>query len=61
MGVRWGPLLGWLTKVCIMKISGGQMLRKAGHFFTAFVLGEVFVSGIFVVVTAISGGNVPRF
>lgn len=58
----WFPFfLGWLTKVCIMKFSGGRMLRAVRNFFIAFILGEVAVNGISTAVRIISGGAVPGF
>ncbi len=58
----WFPfLLGWLTKVAIMKFAGGPMLSATRRFFVAFILTEVFLSGLAVVTTLVSGGAVPAF
>jgi len=58
----WFPfLLGWLTKIGIMKFSGGRMLRDARYFFIALIMVEAFTDGISALVRTISGGAVPGF
>ena len=58
----WFPfLLGWLTKVGIMKLAGGRMLRSARRFFIAFIIVEAFVGGVSALVRAITAGAVPGF
>ena len=54
-------LLGWLTKVGIMKLAGGRVLRHARHFFVALILVEAFMGGVSTIVRTISGGDVPGF
>jgi hypothetical protein len=58
----WFPFfLGWLTKVGIMKLAGGRMLRAARHFFIGFIIAEAFLQGTSAVVRSLSGGAVPGF
>jgi hypothetical protein len=58
----WVPfLLGWTTKIAIMKLAGGHMLRTVRHFFIAFIIGEVFISGLSTAISTISQGTVPGF
>lgn len=58
----WLPfLLGWLTKVTIMKLAGGRMLRDARYFFIALIVVEQSVGGISALVSTISKGTVPGF
>jgi len=58
----WLPFfLGWLTKVSIMRLAGGQMLRSARFFFIALILVEVFVGGVSALVSTITHGAVPGF
>jgi hypothetical protein len=58
----WFPFfLGWLTKVGIMKLAGGRMLRKARDFFIAAIIVDSFITGLSAVVRTISGGAVPTF
>jgi len=58
----WIPfLMGWATKVAIMKLAGGHMLRTVRHFFIAFIIGEVFVGGLSTAISTISHGSVPGF
>lgn len=58
----WVPfLLGWLTKVSIMKFSGGQRLRAVRFFFIAFIITEVFIGGISTAISIATKGAVPRF
>jgi len=58
----WLPfLLGWLTKVCIMKFSTGQRLRAGRFFFIAFIITEVFFSGISTGVSIATSGAIPQF
>lgn len=58
----WVPfLLGWMIKVGIMKLAGGQMLRDARHFFIAFIIADVFIGGLSTAVSAITHGAVPSF
>jgi len=58
----WFPfLLGWLTKASIMKFSGGQMLRAVRYFFIAFIITEVFISGVSALICTVTKGAVPLF
>ncbi|MCK4373930.1 MAG: hypothetical protein KAX19_01335, partial [Candidatus Brocadiae bacterium] len=58
----WLPfLLGWLTKVSIMKLAGGRLLRNARYFFIALIIVEAFVGGVSTIVRTISRGTVPGF
>jgi hypothetical protein len=58
----WLPfLLGWMTKVGIMKISGGRMLRTARYFFIALILVEAAVGGLSTLVRVLTAGAVPGF
>ncbi|MFO7956726.1 MAG: DUF6785 family protein [Candidatus Brocadiia bacterium] len=58
----WFPfLLGWLSKVSIMKFAGGRMLRSARYFFIGLILVEALFSGLSVIVRTLSGGTVPGF
>ncbi|MFO7956727.1 MAG: DUF6785 family protein [Candidatus Brocadiia bacterium] len=58
----WFPFfLGWLTKVGIMKLAGGRMLRKARDFFIAAIIVDSFITGLSAVVRTLSGGAVPTF
>jgi hypothetical protein len=58
----WLPfLLGWLTKVSIMKFGSGTLLRDARFFFIALIIVEAFVGGVSTVVRTITGGVVPSF
>jgi hypothetical protein len=58
----WLPfLLGWLIKVGIAKFSSGQMLRATRHFFIAFIIGDVFISGLSIAVSAVTQGAIPSF
>ena len=58
----WLPfLLGWLAKVSIMKLAGGQMLRSARYFFIALIIVETFVSGVSALVSTVTHGAVPGF
>ena len=58
----WLPFfLGWLTKVCIMKFSGGRLLRHGRYFFIALIIVEAFVGGVSTIVRAITAGAVPGF
>jgi hypothetical protein len=58
----WLPfLLGWLTKVSIMKYTGGRTLRSARYFFIALILVEATVGGISTIVQILSKGAVPGF
>ncbi len=58
----WLPfLLGWLTKMCIMKFSGGRMLRHGRFFFIALILVEAFVGSVSTIVRTLPGGTVPGF
>jgi len=43
----WFPfLLGWLTKVVVLKFGGGGMLRKVRNFFLGVIVGEATLVGI---------------
>ncbi len=43
----WVPfLLGWLTKVVVLKYGGGGMLRKVRNFFLGVIVGEATLVGI---------------
>ncbi len=58
----WFPfLLGWLTKVSIMKFAGGRMLRRARSFFIGLIVVDMLVSGLSIMVRAATGGAVPGF
>ncbi|MCK4284268.1 MAG: hypothetical protein KAX44_08125 [Candidatus Brocadiae bacterium] len=58
----WFPfLLGWLIKITIMKFSGGQMLKSVRQFFIAFIITEVFMSGISALICTVTRGAVPLF
>ena len=58
----WFPfLVGWATKVGIMKAGGGRMLRNARDFFIAFIIAEAFVSGVSAIVRTVTGGAAPGF
>jgi len=58
----WVPFfLGWLIKMSIMKFSGGQKLRAVRFFFIAYILSEIFLSGVSTAVRIISQGAVPAF
>jgi hypothetical protein len=58
----WLPfLLGWLTKVCIMKFAGGKLLHQARYFFIGLIIVESFVGGVSALVRVISDGAVPGF
>jgi hypothetical protein len=58
----WIPFfLGWLIKTSIMKFSGGQMLRAVRFFFIAYIISEIFLSGVSTAVRIISQGAVPGF
>ena len=58
----WLPfLLGWLTKVGIMKLSGGRLLRDARLFFIGLIVVEFFVSGVSAIVRTITHGACPGF
>jgi len=58
----WLPfLLGWLTKVAIMKFAGGKTLRSARYFFIALILVEATVGGVSTLLRIASKGVVPGF
>jgi len=58
----WLPfLLGWMTKVSLMKFGSGRMLRQAHFFFIALILAEAFMQVVSTIVRAISGGTFPGF
>jgi hypothetical protein len=58
----WLPFfLGWLTKVSIMKLAGGQTLRDARYFFIALILTETFLGGVSALVSTVTHGSVPGF
>jgi hypothetical protein len=58
----WFPFfLGWLTKTSLMRFSGGQHLRAVRHFFVAFIIMEVFISGVSALISVATGGVVPTF
>jgi len=58
----WLPfLLGWLTKIGIMKFGRGQMLRAGRYFFIAFIIGDVFIDGLSTAISTISQGALPSF
>lgn len=58
----WLPfLLGWMTKVSIMKFGSGKLLRDARYFFIALIVVEALVGGISTIVRTISRGVVPGF
>jgi hypothetical protein len=58
----WLPfLLGWLTKMGIMKMGSGRLLRDARFFFIALIVVEAFVGGVSTVVRTLTKGAVPDF
>jgi len=58
----WFPfLLGWLTKVAIMKFAGGRMLRSGRYFFIGLIMVEALIGALSVIVRTLSGGAVPGF
>jgi len=58
----WLPfMLGWMTKVGIMKFAGGKLLRDARYFFIALIIVEGLLGGLSAIVRTISGGAVPGF
>ena len=58
----WLPfLVGWLTKVSIMKFAGGRALRSARYFFIALILVEATVGGVSTLIRIVSRGTVPGF
>ena len=58
----WLPfLLGWLTKVSLMKLGGGRMLRRAHFFFIGLILAESSMQVVSTIVRAISGGTMAGF
>jgi hypothetical protein len=48
-------LLGWLTKVLILKFGSGQILRGARIFFLAVIITEIAVVGISTIVSFLTG------
>jgi hypothetical protein len=42
----FGFLVGWFTKVMVMKFGGGGMLRTARNFFLGVIVGEALLVGI---------------
>ncbi|MCK4374185.1 MAG: hypothetical protein KAX19_02615, partial [Candidatus Brocadiae bacterium] len=58
----WLPgLLGWLTKVFLMKLGGGRMMRQARFFFIGLILAESSMQVVSTIAGAISGGTMGRF
>ena len=58
----WLPfLLGWLTKVALMKFGSGRAVRQARFFFIGLILVETFVGGVSTIVRTLSKGAVPGF
>jgi hypothetical protein len=58
----WLPFfLGWATKMCIMKFTGGQTLRSARYFFIALILAEATVGGLSSALRIITHGATPGF
>jgi hypothetical protein len=58
----WFPfLLGWMTKVFMMKFTGGRTLKQARSFFIAMILVETALGGLSTVVRTLSRGSVPGF
>jgi len=58
----WLPfLLGWLTKLGLMKFSGGRAVRKARLFFIAFILADASMTVVSTILGALSGGSMNRF
>ena len=58
----WVPFLfGWATKVGIMKLAGGRMLRQGRYFFIAVIIVEFFTNGLSAIVRSVTGGAVPSF
>jgi len=56
----WLPFfLGWLTKVGILKLAGGRMLRQARDFFIAVIIAHYFVSGTTGILQLLTGGTFP--
>ncbi|KPK66043.1 MAG: hypothetical protein AMK73_01135, partial [Planctomycetes bacterium SM23_32] len=58
----WLPfLLGWLTKVSLMKFGSGRAVHQARFFFMALILEEAFVGGISTLARTLSSGSIPGF
>jgi hypothetical protein len=58
----WLPfLLGWMTKMFLMKFAGGRALRQARQFFIALIIVETALGGISTIVRTLSAGRVPGF
>ncbi len=58
----WLPfLLGWLTKVGLMKFGSGRSVREARFFFIALILVESFVGVVSTIVGTLSKGAIPGF
>ncbi len=58
----WLPFfLGWVTKVSIMKFTGGRTLRSARYFFIAVILGEATVDGLSSALRILTQGATPAF
>jgi len=58
----WLPfMLGWMTKVSIMKFAGGRALRSARYFFIAVILAEATVGGFSAALRIITKGATPGF
>ena len=58
----WLPfLIGWLTKVLMMKFGSGRLIQQARFFFIGLILVESFVDGVSTIVRTVSAGHVPGF
>ncbi|MHC5033893.1 MAG: DUF6785 family protein, partial [Planctomycetota bacterium] len=58
----WMPfLLGWLTKVVLLKFSSGRLVRKARMFFVGLILVEASVRAVSALVSTFTDGVVPEF
>ena len=58
----WLPfLLGWLTKVMLMKFGTGRMLRQLRLFFIGLILSEASIYCVSTIVGTITDGVVQRF
>jgi hypothetical protein len=56
----WLPFfLGWLTKVGIMKLAGGRILRHARDFFIAVIIAHFSVSGVVGILQLLTRGRFP--
>lgn len=58
----WLPfLLGWLTKICLLKFVSGRLVRQARFFFIGLILAESSIKVVSTITGMLTGGAVPRF